>query len=184
MRPITVQTGSSKGTYKLGDQHPFISDRVFMGYAKHPKGGYREKWATKAALARFKEKASHYYAVNKTERLSYSREYRKLNPNKVKEACHNWYNKNKAKVNAASKAREAGLLKDYKALPENSKAVVRGIYEASQRVSECLGVPFHVDHIVPISKGGTHSPENLQIVPAKWNLQKGNRHSGGFEKNF
>ena len=184
MRPITIQTGKPKGTYKLGDQHPVVSDRVFKCYKKHPKDGYREAWVSSASIKRFRERCANYYGKNKTERLAYSRKYRNLNPNKVKAANHNWYNKNKAKVHASSKAREAGLHKDYIALPEHSKAIVRGIYEASQRVSECLGVPFHVDHTVPISKGGTHSPENLQIVPAKWNLQKGNRHSGGFEKNF
>jgi hypothetical protein len=166
MRPITVQTGSYKGTYKLGDQHPFISDRVFKQYSKNKDGSFREVWVTPTGYVRVvdTERFKKYQIANK-ERL---REYRRTSPARK----------------ASKAAYRVGLHKSYTSLPENSKAVVRGIYEASQRVSECLGVPFHVDHIVPVSKGGTHSPENLQIVPAKWNLQKGNRHSGGFDEKI
>lgn len=35
------------------------------------------------------------------------------------------------------------------------------------------GVKHHVDHIIPISKGGNHSASNLRIVPAIVNLRKG-----------
>ena len=42
------------------------------------------------------------------------------------------------------------------------------------------GRPWHVDHIFPISKGGTSSANNLQVVPALWNRQKSNKHSERF----
>lgn len=42
------------------------------------------------------------------------------------------------------------------------------------------GCSWHVDHIVPVSKGGTSSAENLQVVPAYWNRQKSNKHSERF----
>jgi 5-methylcytosine-specific restriction endonuclease McrA len=50
--------------------------------------------------------------------------------------------------------------------------VILVIYEACRRVSKCLGTPFHVDHIHPLSRGGKHHPSNLQILPAKINLRK------------
>ena len=34
---------------------------------------------------------------------------------------------------------------------------------------------FHVDHIKPLSKGGTNALSNLQVLPAKVNMQKGNK---------
>jgi hypothetical protein len=43
-----------------------------------------------------------------------------------------------------------------------------------------LGASWHVDHIVPVSKGGTSSAFNLQVVPALWNRQKSNKHSNTF----
>jgi len=39
---------------------------------------------------------------------------------------------------------------------------------------------WHVDHIVPLSKGGRHCLTNLQVVPEYWNLSKGNRNTDLF----
>jgi len=36
-------------------------------------------------------------------------------------------------------------------------------------------IPFHIDHIKPISKGGTNSRENFRIVCRECNLKKGNQ---------
>jgi 5-methylcytosine-specific restriction endonuclease McrA len=35
---------------------------------------------------------------------------------------------------------------------------------------------YHVDHILPLSKGGTNEPRNLQLTCGKCNLTKGARH--------
>ena len=35
--------------------------------------------------------------------------------------------------------------------------------------------PFHIDHIIPVSKGGKTTEKNLQLACAKCNMQKGNR---------
>lgn len=45
---------------------------------------------------------------------------------------------------------------------------------------QIVGGKWHVDHIIPISKGGTSSPDNLQVVPAYWNRKKSNKHSEHF----
>jgi hypothetical protein len=43
------------------------------------------------------------------------------------------------------------------------------------RISKYLGEDWHVDHIQPISKGGLHHPDNLQVIPATENLKKNNK---------
>jgi len=43
-----------------------------------------------------------------------------------------------------------------------------------------VGGKWHVDHIIPVSKGGDSQPNNLQVVPALWNRQKSNVHTERF----
>jgi hypothetical protein len=46
------------------------------------------------------------------------------------------------------------------------------------------GVKLHVDHIIPVSKGGTSHADNLQTLCEECNLGKSNRHSrSNYEDN-
>jgi hypothetical protein len=49
------------------------------------------------------------------------------------------------------------------------------IYKECARITEETGILHHVDHIHPISKGGKHHPDNLQILTATENIRKGNK---------
>jgi 5-methylcytosine-specific restriction endonuclease McrA len=46
--------------------------------------------------------------------------------------------------------------------------------------TQTLGCKWHVDHIVPVSKGGGSQYDNLQVVPAYWNRKKSNKHTEHF----
>lgn len=43
-----------------------------------------------------------------------------------------------------------------------------------------FGYAWHIDHTIPLSKGGTNAIDNLEVVPALWNEAKNNRNSDSF----
>ena len=57
---------------------------------------------------------------------------------------------------------------------ENPEAI-DAIYAERDHMSEFLGVAMHVDHIIPIARGGAHHEDNLQIITGTQNTSKGAR---------
>jgi 5-methylcytosine-specific restriction endonuclease McrA len=51
--------------------------------------------------------------------------------------------------------------------------LIKEIYNEARRLSVESGIPHEVDHIIPISKGGYHHQDNLQILTAEENRKKG-----------
>ena len=48
---------------------------------------------------------------------------------------------------------------------------------------QLLSIKWHVDHVIPVSKGGTSEATNIQVVPGLWNRQKSNAHTERFIGN-
>ena len=66
-------------------------------------------------------------------------------------------------------------------LPEEEKRQVLAAYAMARYKTEETGIEYHVDHIVPISRGGLHKPDNLRVITAKENLMKGAKILTGVE---
>lgn len=79
---------------------------------------------------------------------------------------NNLHRKNQYRLNSAQTRvrRKKSIIE----ISKDEKKMIREFYE------KC---PYgnHVDHIIPISKGGKHCLNNLQYLPAKENMKKGNR---------
>lgn len=82
---------------------------------------------------------------------------------------HKYRENNKGKDAQKSAKRRALMLCD---LTSKEKEQVDIIYETAQWCSLVVGEAVHVDHIIPISKGGLHHPDNLQILTALDNMAK------------
>jgi len=115
-----------------------------------------------------------------------SRLWRKKNPTKYKENLQNWIKENPDKYklittkgNSRRRAAEKNNTPD---LTHNQKLIIETIYLQRIRLEKKLGIQFHVDHVIPISKGGLHIPSNLQVLPAKLNLKKNSKNSLRWEQ--
>lgn len=79
----------------------------------------------------------------------------------------------KEKVNNKTYRYRASKFSQTPVLTKEENERILSIYKECARLTETTGVPHHVDHIHPISKGGLHHPDNLQILTATENMSKG-----------
>ena len=60
----------------------------------------------------------------------------------------------------------------------------RFVYKEAYRLrilrEKIFNFSWHIDHTIPISKGGTNAYDNIEVVPAIWNMDKSNKHSNRF----
>lgn len=120
---------------------------------------------------RYKSNAKKWVAANKDRNKALLRKnYLKRRDELLEDNRHN-YRKNKSAYIGRARARERKL----KSLtPEHTcKNTMQCFYDCCDRLASCLGVEFHVDHIVPIAMDGKHHPSNLQVMPAILNRSKG-----------
>jgi len=113
-----------------------------------------------------------YYKENKERILENSREDYEKTKDKVKKRHKNWEINNKAKRSKIKAKRRSKVLKNgifYISEKEITKLLSSNCYICQANPSE------HLDHIVPISKGGTHSIGNLLGACQRCNLEKGSK---------
>jgi hypothetical protein len=134
----------------------------------------------------------------KSCKAEYTRDHNKKFPDKKKDADKNYYLNNADRIKGAVKVyakenkdslrpkhlartvkrRVEKLNRTPKWLTDSDFKQIKCMYELSDRLSSCLGIRFHVDHIIPLQGrevSGLHTPNNLQVIPAIINLQKGNK---------
>lgn len=118
---------------------------------------YRKYRKGKGRLKR-NQKAANWKKQNKDRQNSYTYKWRKLNPGKVATLrfLRRTGNKN-CKLN------------------NQEKTLLNQIYKFSSLCSKIFNTKYHVDHVIPISLGGSNHPSNLRVVPAEVNLKKGNK---------
>jgi hypothetical protein len=122
-----------------------------------------------------KEYYKKYYQKNKERLKNKDKLYRTLYPERKKAKDYHWWHNvrdksDKSKINFYAATRRSRL-SGKNSIKNNT---IKTFYEMSDRLSKCLRIPFHVDHLVPLSKGGPNHETNLLPVPATVNLQKKN----------
>jgi hypothetical protein len=116
---------------------------------------------------------SKLYRTKNAEKIHAKvRQWHKENPEAVKRIKRNWNYRNKDSVRQNVLRRRA-LLKA-NGVFEVRKKFLRRLYDSSCVVCNSI-VDIQADHIVPLSRGGTHSEGNLQPLCQKCNYTKHHR---------
>jgi len=107
------------------------------------------------------EYSRKWSAKNRDKRKLYEQNWRANNPDKVRAIGHN----QRARKHSAKGTHTASDIRAIYA-HQNGRC-----YYCGQKVGE----DYHVDHVVPLSRGGTNDPSNLVIACTHCNLSKNDK---------
>jgi hypothetical protein len=148
-------------------------------YADHEKGKQMLRVAHSNKIAKNPKWHVEQYAKNREVNLAASKAYYVSNAEERRAKQRLWSKTNRGTANALSKRYK---LKKRNATPawlsESDLLAMKCKYQVAAMLNKHGVEPWHVDHIVPIRGKdvcGLHVPWNLQVIPAKQNLSKGNR---------
>ena len=143
-------------------------------YAKNPSA-IKIKSAAWYANNKETAKATHaaYYAANSEIIKPKCAAYRAANPEKVAATISDWHAANPDArriyaLNRRAREKEAG--------GNLSKCLADKLFKLQHGKCACckmpLGKNYHMDHIMPLAKGGSNTDDNMQLLTAKCNMQK------------
>lgn len=124
---------------------------------------------------RRKNNRKEYYNKNSDEEKEYARIRRINNEEHYKQRLRGWRQNNKEACIAYNRNRRARLIK-----AEGAHTIedIKTLFDQQKGVCLICGCDLrvhgqHVDHMVPLVKGGSNSPDNLQLLCPKCNTSKG-----------
>lgn len=133
--------------------------KVFAKYDRRKSGEIFERWVTPAVLAKQNEQ-NRRYALARRRKAGFGAEA---------QSCKDYRKNNRSYVRAFKSKQRAQ--KRNASISTNMEFVTQ-FYETSRRLTKCTGFPWHVDHVYPLSRGGSHHENNLQVLPARINMIK------------
>lgn len=138
------------------------------------------KDCTKARSAKWKleNKERHYQqsinwrAANPERKRISDTKWRKANKDKIKKSANKYQTSHPERQSDFYHKRKALKLKN--GVFEISKKFLKNLYSSP---CNCCGKygDIHMDHIIPLSRGGRHSEGNLQPLCSKCNLSKSDK---------
>lgn len=118
-----------------------------------------------------------YYAENREELRVIRAAYRETHREELREYTRQWNKANRALRRIAAQRRRAA----FAAVPVNDLTIDQWIEILAKFGHACAycptGTDLTMDHVVPISKGGSHTASNIVPACRRCNSSKGNRGS-------
>lgn len=147
----------------------YTSNKGCKGCLKVRSSEYRNENKDKV-----KESLKAWRDKNKDHVKDYDRKRYEEDKKYFSEKNKRWHKKNPEKARLKTQKRKASLLDQSPILtPEEEERMLQASIKAKcfSQVTEWI---FHLDHIQPISKGGLHHPDNIQILESSLNISKHN----------
>jgi 5-methylcytosine-specific restriction endonuclease McrA len=154
-RKLAIENGLNKFQHKNGCKHCGSKERYVSSYTCVP-----------CTLKKLDDSKLMNPYRTKEKTLLRVQKWRKNNPKKHQQQ---WLRDET--VNARAAKRRAAVRNQ---LPEDADLnKIQQIYNECRLMTSETGTPYEVDHIIPISKGGFHHQDNLQILTKEENRKKG-----------
>jgi 5-methylcytosine-specific restriction endonuclease McrA len=140
---------------------------------EHNKAKRRQQYAERAEQHRANDKARRMAQRERFSELGRARYERTKDRRRAENAA--WRSKNREKLRANARKRDALKAQtsvgpvDYVAILTSANGIC-GICRGAVDTSDPKA--YHFDHIVPLSRGGGHVQENIQLAHAKCNMRK------------
>lgn len=161
------------GYYSYCKECKKIKDK--LSYEKHKEARYASsvEWKNKN-----KEKVKEYKKTWNRKNKGYFVAWLEENKEHVKTEKRKWKKNNKGYVNSCTRARQAAKLSRTPQWADQER--IKAYYDVCAFFNEVNGyIKYHVDHEIPLqgkTVSGLHVHNNLQVILAKDNMEKGNKY--------
>lgn len=138
-------------------------------------------------LDRYKSYEKEYRQLHKIKIKDVQIEYYKNNAEKFKSDRKEYYRSNTDKVKAVNKAWQVANPEKYHLIKSKQRArklnqthinhdteIERLLINKARLIHDTEGIKHHIDHIWPLSMGGPHHHDNLQVITVTLNCKKRN----------
>ena len=126
-----------------------------------------------------------YYEENKKEKIKYAEEYRKKNRGKINE-WQNHYSKTpvRKQKKAIYNSKRRAIIMSQETYTDITTEYLLELKKETIFCEECgcllndIAIhpqQYNLDHIIPLSKGGTHTKNNVRYICRICNIKKGNK---------